>query len=655
MKKSYWIWHYGDFEIYHFAKVCIRREEYGIQYAPMWKLDSPDSYIEFFKEFEATEPGYIKVHTTGGISAVWLNGTRHATGDSFKVTPGKYNIKVQVAKLDGLPAMYVESDILASDDTWRSALYSRPQSQIGYDPYYDSPDKDPEVFAFSYEHKEPVSTEALEDGILYDFGKETFGFLNINRADPEASLGVFYGESREEAVDTDHSILREIVDGKADYQLTQRAFRYVFIRGASPELSVSLEYEYLPYEYKGSFKCENELFNKIYDVCAYTLHLNCREMFFDGIKRDRWVWGGDAFQSARFNAYLFADPAIERRTAIGLVGKAPYIQHINRIIDYTMLWIIGLYEHYMTYGDTDFIKNILPRARGMMDLCEEGTNELGFIVGKPYEWTFIDWSSIDKTGAVSAEQILLVAAYRTMAELYNIAKEEPGCDYIAKSDKLLAKVNEYFWSEEKGAFIDSYQSGANNVTRHANIFAIMFDIATNEQTESIKNNVLKNDNITKITTPYFEGYELDVLAKLGEFSAIEDMLDSYWGGMIRLGATSIWEEFNPELEGAQHYAMYNSRYTKSLCHAWGAGPVYLFGKYYLGVTPTSPGYETFRVSPNLGGLKEISGTVPIGEGLVDISLNSNELRVKSDKNGGVLCWQGKEFRLKANEETIIKL
>ncbi|MBQ8696835.1 MAG: alpha-rhamnosidase [Clostridia bacterium] len=653
--KSYWIWHYGDFEVYHFAKVCVRREEYGIQYAPMWKLDSPDSYIEFFKEFEVTEPGYIKVHTTGGISAVWLGGTRYPTGESFNISPGKYNVKVQVAKLDGLPSIYVESDVLASDDTWKSALFSRPQTQVGFDPYYDSPDINPEVFAFSYEHKEPISYEEIDGGILYDFGRETFGLLNVSNASPDKNLGVFYGESREEAIDTDFSILREKISGKTDHQLTQRAFRYVYIKGATPELKVSMEYEYLPYEYKGSFRCDNELFNKIYDVCAYTLHLNSREMFFDGIKRDRWVWGGDAFQSARFNAYLFADPAIERRTAIGLAGKAPYIQHINRIIDYTMLWIIGLYEHYMTYGDADYIKNILPRARGLMDLCEDGTNDLGFIVSKSYEWTFIDWSSIDKTGAVSAEQILLVAAYRTMAELYEIADEDPGCDYITKSNDLLEKVNKYFWNEEKGGYIDSYQSGAENVTRHANIFAIMFDIATPEQTDSIVKNVLKNDNITKITTPYFEGYELDVLAKLGEFEAIENMLDSYWGGMIRLGATSIWEEYNPKLEGAQHYSMYGGRYTKSLCHAWGAGPVYLFGKYYLGVTPTAPGYKTFRVAPNLGGLKEINGTVPAGEGLVTVRMNSSELRVKANIDGGVLVWDNEEYEIIKNTELVIKI
>jgi hypothetical protein len=56
-------------------------------------------------------------------------------------------------------------------------------------------------------------------------------------------------------------------------------------------------YEYAPVTERGSFKCSDNLVNKIYDVAKYTFHLNTREFFIDGIKRDRWIWSGDAYQS----------------------------------------------------------------------------------------------------------------------------------------------------------------------------------------------------------------------------------------------------------------------------------------------------------------------------------------------------------------------
>jgi hypothetical protein len=101
--------------------------------------------------------------------------------------------------------------------------------------------------------------------------------------------------------------------------------------------------------------------------------------------------------------------------------------------------------------------------------------------------------------------------------------------------------------------------------------------------------VLENDAITQITTPYFKLYELMALSKLGYVEGMQDMIDSYWGGMLKLGATSIWEQYIPEETGVDHYAMYGKKFGRSLCHAWGSGPILLLGRYTAGVRPTSVG------------------------------------------------------------------
>lgn len=652
MSKSYWIWHYGEYEIYHTMLVGLRRQEYGVDYPAMWHLDSPYVSVRFQKEFECDKEGYMIAYTTGQ-GYIAIDYRKYAPGTKIIISPGKHFVEANIFKTDGLPALYVESDVCPSDGSWKSNHHVVGDIPVGWDKYYDSAEKNPEVFPFSYEHKNPVAAETVEGGLLYDFGTELFGFLNIENADPGEKLGVIYGESREEALDIERAIVFEYVEGESEYRLTQRAFRYIYIQCKNPDsLKVSMDYEYLPLEKKGDFKCDNELFNRIYETSAYTFHLNCREGFFDGIKRDRWIWSGDAYQSARINAYLFADDAIVRRTALGLIGKEPIEQHINTIVDYSLIWIIGLYEYYMHYGDAEFLERIYPMTVKLMEFCETRLNGNGFIEGIHGDWTFIDWSNIDKTGAVCAEQMLLVAAYSSLAKIERVLGLN-GQEYSRKSAELKAKINEYYWNDELGAFIDSYESGKNSVTRHANIFAIMYDIATPEQVNSIVENVLKNDNVTKITTPYFEGYELDVLGKIGEFGAIEEMLDSYWGGMLRLGAKTIWEEYNPDLNGVEHYSMYGDPYGKSLCHAWGAGPVYLFGRYYLGVYPTAPGYAAFNVEPNLGGLNEISGAVPVNGGTVRVSLNKERLCVTSDKAGGTLIWKGKKYEIPTNEELIV--
>jgi alpha-L-rhamnosidase len=644
-KRSYWIWKYGDYEIFHSMQVHMRRVEREVVYPPYWKMYSPDPKVMFYCEYEG-DGGYVKVYTNGE-GYVKIGNQLYNPGARIELPKGKCTIVACIGKADGLPAIFAESDVIPSGSGWFVKENNHSEKiPVGYDEYYDSADKDPEIFHFEYKKMLPVASCAIEGGMLYDFGIETFGFLDISGALPEKELGVYYGESREEAIDTDHTYTFERISGKGDYRLVPRAFRYIFIKGGTESLSISADYEYLPVKEKGSFRCDNELFNKIWDVCAYTFHLNCREGFLDGIKRDRWIWGGDAYQCNHINNYLFFDPAIEQRTNLALIGKDPVDHHINGIVDYSFLYVIGLYEHYFTHGDKEFLKRIYSKAVSLMKFCETRLNPDGFIEGAKADWTFIDWSDIDKSGAVAAEQMLCIKAYEALGKIAAVVGEN-GAEWLKKSAEMKQKIDKFFWDTEKGAYIDSYSSSRRNVTRHANIFAIMFGIATEEQTDSIIKNVIKNDAITKITTPYFEGYELDVLAKLGDFKFIEDMLDSYWGGMIRLGATTIWEGYDPTQSGARHYQMYWQRYDKSLCHAWGSTPIYLFGRYYLGVYPTSPAYETFSIEPHLGGLGEIEGTVPICGGEVSVKMDKTSLSVTATKDGGTLVFGGRSYALTA--------
>ena len=644
--KGYWIWNYGDYEIFHSNRVNARRQEFGVDYPTFWKYYDVDRNVRFYTEIETETDGNIKLFVNGK-GYILVDGQRYATEKVILLQKGKHTLQISVVNLTGLPAAYIESDVCSTNNEWYT-LENGAKKQVGFDIHYDCQEKNPESFPFAYEEKYPVSVQKYNDGVLYDFGKELFGFLYVSDVKASESIHVSYGESLEEAVDVENSILFEDVSGENRYKLRQRAFRYIYLTGAE-NANIHAELEYLPIEYKGSFRCDDEDVNKIWDVCAYTLHLNMREVLTEAIKRDRWLWGGDAYQAFKFNNYLFFDKEIVRRSTIALRGKEPFNEHINTITDYSLYWVIGLHEYYVTYGDIEFIKNIYDKAVSLMEFCEAREDDKGFIVKKNNDWIFVDWSDIDKDGAVCAEQMLYIAANKAMAALTRLVGADPS-SYEEKYSRLIETTNKFFWKEEKGAYIDCYESGKNHISRHANVFAILYDVANEEQKAKIIENVLENDKITKITTPYFEGFELDVMGKIGHFDFIENVIKTYWKGMLDLGATTVWEEYNPNLSGAQHYEMYGNKYGKSLCHAWGASPIYLLGKYYLGVTPTSSGYETFEVKPYLGGFKFIDGVVPIKDGSVRVKLSKDKLSVVATKNGGTLIWAGKSYALEANKE-----
>lgn len=641
MNTSRWIWFPGDYEIYHSMLLHSRREEFGAEYPSMWGLSNVFPRVDFEKRCNFERDGYIVIHANCKCYAL-LDGKRYPRGERIPVKAGEHRVEVVAIKTDGLPAIYCESDQLVSDRTWKCSPGAALREYFaGDEPAYTSPDDNVEVFPFEYTEIKPVKVEKNALGTTYDFGKELFAKLEFAC---DSALKAIYGETYEEATDPDNALLYETVEA-GSHSLVPRAFRFVTLTGDASDVKAQLELVHE--EYKAEFACDRPEVREIFDICRYTFHLNSREFLLDGIKRDRWCWSGDAYQSYMVNDYLFADRALNRRTITALYGKPPVFEHVNRINDYSALLIIGTAEYYFTTGDKEFIRFIYPRAKALYEFNVSRLDESGLVVQRPGDWIFIDWSDIDKNGPLCAEQILLWQTYNAMAALSAVVGETG--DFTERADRLKALIMEKYWDGEKQAFIDSFTSGRRNVTRHAAIFSILFDFVDRETADLLVKTVLENDHITKITTPYFEFYELMALCKLGHIEYAQNMIDSYWGGMLKLGATTIWEQYDPKNSGIDHYKMYGSKYGKSLCHAWGSGPVYLLGRYCLGVKPTSVGSKTFEVRPNPGLYKTLHGVVPVGDGRVRVELENGRLTVSADIPGGTVVWNGKEYPLEMNK------
>lgn len=641
--KSRWIWYYGDFEIYHSLKMQTRREEYNYMFPPFWKLDDCYHNVKFKKDVILEKDEVITVYSNG-VGMVEIDGKRNEFKKELSIEEGKHTIIIYVANITGLPSAYVVGDSIVSDSTWSASYYGKEWTKVGCTDDYVDVNMDPQVFPFHYTKIVPIAKKEINHGMLYDYGRETFAKLNFTKLNVD--IEIFYGESEEEALDMKDSYLRDkLFMNESRRELPSRAFRYLYIpRIPSENYSFEAYYEYLPLEIKGSFKCSDDRINKIWETSVYTFHLNSREFFLDGIKRDRWVWSGDAYQSYLINRYLFFDEDISKRTIIALRGKDPIESHINTIVDYSFYWIISIYDHYEMTKDKEFIKLIYPKMVSLMDFCMTRCDSNGFISKVDDDWIFIDWATMDKTGAVCAIQMLYIRALEIMSkccEILDIKNEK----YNSLTQDLKRKINKFYWNEEKGAYIDSFESGKNHVTRHANIFAILFGYVDDKQKNSIINNVLLNEDIPPIKTPYFKFYELESMCFIGKMDEVLDLMNQYWGGMLDLGATSFWEEYSPLITGVGQYKMYEDKFGKSLCHAWGASPIYLIGKYYLGVKPTSAGYETFEVKPYLGKLDWMEGDVPIKGGKVNIKLKDGILEVVSDKDGGTLIYNQKRYNL----------
>ncbi len=656
MAGASWIWYNGDFELYHSIKLHNRREEFGHDYPIFHALAAPYPNAGFSKSFHLDKEGHFKVITPHKGYAR-IDGVHYPFGMDLTVAPGDHTITVVTLAETGFPCIYINSDCLVTDGTWVANHMAGPEIPVGTDPAYSSPTDNPMQFAFCYERRDPVGTRNTAEGTLYDFGREMFGLVHLENADPAETVRVVYGESAEEACDPAEALIFETVSGKDSYVLVGRAFRYLCVRAGNRQdagnLRVYAEYEYLPLKDRASFSCNRRSVGKIWDMCAYTLHLNSREFFLDGIKRDRWCWSGDAYQSHMASRYLYFDPAISKRTIIALLGKPPYEQHINTINDYSMYLIISAAEYWYATADRQFIEIYYGRIKALYDFIESRLDEAGYVCQRPGDWIFIDWSDMDKGGDLCAEQILLWQCRNAMATLSEVCGRD-GSGYRRAADRLRRSILRDYWREDRGGFVDCYTTGKESITRHANIFAILYDFVSPARARKIVRCVLENDAVTHITTPYFEFFELCALCKMGRLREAQKVIESYWGGMLALGATSVWEQYIPEQTGIQHYGMYGKKYGCSLCHAWGGGPIYLLGRYCLGVYPTAPGYETFAVRPDRGMYKHIEGSVPLPEGgQVSVRMDAHSCTVLATRAGGTLLVKGKEYPIPAGEELTV--
>ncbi|UHG94301.1 MGH1-like glycoside hydrolase domain-containing protein [Spirosoma oryzicola] len=652
--RATWIWYPGDFEIWLSNKMQTKRTERNAFIPPFWRLYSHQIVVNFSKQLNLAQPEEITVAVEGQYN-VTIDG-KYVQSDIRRITlpAGKHSINFQVYNQVSPPSIYVQGKTIYSDPTWtvevvhnNSADNMPGKATNGYAGSwnFDGPEKLPSRYSLPTKEVKATSIKRNAQSVLVDFGQETIGFVQLKGLTGSGKLSLYFGESQEEALSVDSCEILDhytINSNSTNFTASNaRAFRFVNIvhEPGIQFADVSMLYEYLPLAQRGTFKSSDEQLNKIWDVSIRTLELNTREFFLDGIKRDHWVWSGDAVQSYLMNYYSFFDNESVKRTTWALRGAEPVESHINTILDYSLYWFTGIYDYYQYTGDEAFLKTIYPRMVTLMDFVLKRRNNNGMLEGLPGDWVFLDWAPMTKEGELSAEQLLFARSLETMALCASLMNDtEKAASYGQLATDLKTKILDTFWDPNQQAFIHSRKDGQVNrqVTRYANMFATMFGYLDSTKVNAVTKNVLMNDKVQKITTPYMRFYELAALAEIGQQAYVTKEIKDYWGGMLQEGATTFWEAYDPKEKGAARYAMYGRPFGKSLCHAWGASPLYLLGKYYLGVKPVQPGYANYVIEPNLGGLQWIEGKVPTPQGDIAVSVNTRQIKVNTVGGKGLL-------------------
>jgi alpha-L-rhamnosidase len=474
-------------------------------------------------------------------------------------------------------------------------------------------------------------TNAAPAGVLLDFGTELQGFVEIfTPALPGKSprrVRVRFGESASEAMaelggkgaQNDHAIRDQVVTlpwlGKI--RVGPSGFRFVRIDAEpGPFVSISqvravLQLRDVPQI--GSFKCDDERLNRIWEVGAYTVHLNMQDYLWDGIKRDRLVWIGDMHPEVSTINAVFGFNDVVPRSLDLTRDITPPTQWMNGISSYSMWWVLIHEQWWLQNGDRAYLEKQKPYLQALLKklagfVGEDGRERLDGM-------RFLDWpSSPNERGVTAGLQALLV-----------MTLESGGRLMTTLDDKDTAK------------FCTAAAARAREVVPAANGLksaAALQVLAGMGDAKKTADEVLKVGGAKNIST-FYGYYVLQALAKSGDTDAALEMIRTYWGAMLDRGATTFWEDFNLDwLEGSGRideltppgkkdlhgdYGAYSYEgFRHSLCHGWASGPTAWLSEVVLGVKPLEPGCKRVLVSPQLGSLKWVEGTYPTPLGAIKL-------------------------------------
>lgn len=459
------------------------------------------------------------------------------------------------------------------------------------------------------------------DGLV-DFGLELFGRLEVEFEPEFINVGESVVEAMNQRVEDKEQPVDMFMDKDGKWRSKNPlAFRYVHVDGAEGR-DVACLAEFYPATYRGAFACSDPLLSRIWMNSAYTQRLCMRDFMLDGIKRDRLPWVGDLVMSMMANACAFGDAEILRRTlrVLGRGGIARH--HLNGIIDYSLWWVIAHEKFQLYFGDVDFLGRqwllIREHMRQLLLRCDD----LGMLKVESGDWLFVDWVDGDK---LTALQILWYWTLKSAASLAGRLNEGLiAREWRERAGMLAMNIYGTAWDYRLGLWRSIPGKVASGYSRHAHIFGVLSGMSRTEM-EVFDRDALLLRNLSLPGTPYMTGFECMALALLGEAGNMLERLRTYWGGMLKRGATTFWEAYDPECGESDTYAFYGRPFGKSLCHAWSAAPVVLLSQAIWGLEILEDGWKRFALKPELLPLSWAGVCVPTPRGNVEIAVKDGRV------------------------------
>lgn len=470
--------------------------------------------------------------------------------------------------------------------------------------------------------------------LILDFGKEYQGGVKLFAlkidGKRQAKVRIRFGESVMEACSdigyknstNDHSIRDDIVSvpwgGALEYGMS--GFRFCRIDNVD---SVSIYFTQIVCLYKhsgkailGKFQCNDEEINRVWDASVRTIYLNNNEYVTDGIKRDRVVWIGDMYPEASSVLKVFGNDESLLHSLDFMMDNTHLPEWMNDIPSYSLWWIIILQKIYAYSGDKTILTDRFAYFEELVEMVLDSIDEYGNVAFRNHNdfmTYFIDWPSSNnptaqKLGTYALIVLALTAAHKILDAL--------------QADVCQCRI------EKTIALIKSLPLRACD-NKQCTALAVCAGLLDADRTN---NEVLSVGGLNGLST-FLGGFVMQAKMLAGDTNGALDIVKNYYGGMLKVGATTLWEDFDVAwLERAKpidvilqdgEYDIHGDNggycyegYRNSMCHGWASGSISFLIDDIIGLRQISS--NCFAIAPKLGYLQWAQCEIPTHKGILKI-------------------------------------
>lgn len=453
------------------------------------------------------------------------------------------------------------------------------------------------------------------DSFILDFGAHLVGYLTINvrpaGSPPDAplKLKLTIGEMPVEMAEPfenyngwlssswlqEETVFVDVLPGKI--ALPRRySFRYVKFEvvDTSPKYRVVFDHVECRAVTSANIHVVRPLshqdseLQKMDEISIKTLADCMQDVFEDGPKRDRRLWLGDLRLQALANyetfktndlvkrcLYFFAGVPDEKGKVPANVFVAPkLIADDTYLFDYSLFFATALHDYYFATKDIETLKELWPTAYRQVELALERLDENYIVKDSSDWWSFIDWQEgLNKQAPSQGVLIYTIKQAITLAEQLNLGEEKSKLKWYL--DEIVEATLSNLWDQQQQFFI----SGSDRqVSWASQIWMVLAGVMSQEENKKLMNRLLTERPAVGIATPYMYHHLVEALLVSGEKGKAISEMKTYWGGMIKDGADTFWELYDPS---NKEFSPYGSHIINSYCHAWSCTPTYLIRKYGL--------------------------------------------------------------------------